>query len=939
MSVTYSRGAFLLGLLSFFAVSCGGGVRTQVLNSYLVRASASTASLEFPAEYAFDGDTNTRWSSEFADSQWIAASFDREVSVETIALRWETARSRDFAVDLEVAEGAWEEVADRLDRPDRDLVDVLVLATPRGARGLRIRCKRRATEWGNSLWEVTVMGTASGEPPEPNLVGWQKPLTPEEQREMEVGVRLLAAAAADPLSSAGMSDEAFLDLVQKRAFDFFWHESDEKTGLTLDRVFNFAAGDRREVASVASVGFALAGYPIGVERGWVTRDSALARTLATLRNFADGPIRNVDGFFPHFVHRRDGRDMPGTEISTIDSLLFLCGALVASEYFQDEEVTRLVERIHKRMEWHRARLPSGFISMGQDTPGHYMPYEWGSADNEGILLILASLGHPTRPEPVSAWEKMQRPVGEYAGHRFVAGPWGYPSIFRYQYPNLFVDFRGLVDEHGLDHGENLTRATLAMRDYCIAMSETFPASFGPDMWGLGAADGLENRYIIHGFPPGHPPVEGTVVVYGIAGSLAHLPAHGIRALRAIYDGHREAWGRYGFTDALNPGEKFVTQDVIGIDQGTVLLGIENFRTGLPWRLFHAAPPIRAALARLGWDTVVGPRHPAGSMELHGSAGWKFRAGDGAFASTDLPEEGWRTVLVPDREAFGAGASPRIGWYRHSLVLDSERLSAWRRAAAARPGRAITFRSGGIADGDVVYVNGVKIGSTEVAPGSDRAYRCYVVAPEILRVGRNVVAVRVASVGSRGGIWAAPVALGPQPEPFAWGFLSAGAAVDTALLAGMKRQSAADLGSPDGTRLGAWEAKRAVIKLEALSGGRLRVRYDVSVPGSFGGFWTKPTGVDASAIAGVLVTIAGEGGAGDFSPVVHLDLKTASAGYAVDLGPISSRPRTLFVPRSAFSGRAPWEGSLTELTMHWNHADARVPRGSVVISNLEIVLRR
>lgn len=930
-----SAGLVLLPFLILVASACGSLPSTRSLNPYLVRAEASTQAVEYPAEQGFDGDTNTRWSSEFADSQWIVAGFDREVEVETIAIRWETARARDFAVDVMGADGAWREVVVRVERPEHVLGDELGLPAPTRTRAIRIRCGTRATQWGHSIWEVTVIGRAEGDPPSPSLVGWQRPPTPEEAAAMEISDRLLREAAADPRTSAWMNDDAFLDLIQRRAFLYFWHASDPSTGLTLDRASNYRRNEKRRSASVAAVGFALASYPIAVERGWVARPEALERTIATLRTFADGPVRNVDGFFPHFVDWRTGQDMPGTEISTIDSLLFLCGALVATEYWGDSRVRDLTHRIHARMQWHRARLPSGFISMGQDSPGHYMPHQWGGAENEGILLVLASLGHPTRPEPLTAWERMSRPVGEYAGHRFLAGPWGYPSIFRYQYPNLFLDFRGRVDAQGFDHGENLVRATLAMRDYCIEQSETYPASFGPDLWGLGAADGLENRYIIHGFPPGNPPVEGTVVVYAIAGSLPHLPAHAIRALRAIYDGHREAWGKYGFTDALNPGEQFVTEDVIGIDQGTIVLGIENHRSGMPWRLFERSAPIRAALERIGWTADAAAREAVRPVALHGATGWTFRPGDGPFQG-ERPASGAAPILVPDRIAIEGAGSPRIGWYHHAVTLDASRLRAWEAG-----GRPITFRLGGIAEGDAVYVNGTRIGSTPREPGSERAFRSYAILPGTLKPGSNLVAIRVEATGPRGGIWAAPVEMGPHPEPLAWAFLAPSTPVPDQLLAGIERLPL-DLATLEADRMGAWEGERAVIGIERAgrggAEGAVRVRYDVTVPGSHGGLWLKPGGIDAGRVIGAIVRIAGEGGRGGFGRTARVTLKSARSARWVDLGPVLDRPRAYFLPLAALNGHGEWGGELREFTVHWTHTDADVKKGAVRIEAVELLLR-
>ena len=735
------------------------GAYSGSLTPFFVRAAASSfQEPKLAPELAFDGKADTRWASNFRDNEWIEGYFDHPVRIQKIEIAWETARAADFTVYLADRRTNWVEMGRRTDAVGT--LDTLTFADPALTTALRIECKRRATAWGNSIFEVAVEGTADRPPPATSLKDYQMKLSAWQVRERNAASNLMAAAAADPKTSRGMSDDAFLDLVERRSFDYFWWESHPSNGLTRDRGRNFESSEECYIASVAAVGFALTAYPIGVERGWITREEGLERTRITLNTFLNGPVRHIRGFFPHFVDIFSGADAANTEISTIDTALFLAGMIVAIEYFKDPGLTAAARTIMERVEWDWARNGHAhFVTHGTHGDGRFLDARWGTV-TEGLLIYLLGLGSPTHPLPPESWHAIDRVTGEYRGYRFLIEH-GFQSIFRYQYPALWYDFRGRTDRSRADYFENVTLAVLAMREYCINNADSFPTSYGPDSWGLGAADGPGDAYMIYGFPPGNPysPTDGSVIPYAIAGSIPFLPQHSIRALRNLYDNHHQMWGKYGFADSVNPHKNFVARDAIGLDAGTILLGIENYRSRMVWRLFMQNEWIQQTTRAIGWTTRPVPWDDDGPIDLARDIRWRFTTGGGDLSSPQLDDRSWQEVVVPDFwENYGSERKDfdGVGWFRATIQLDSARLANW-----TRSGRRIVLRLGGVDDSDAAYVNGVSVGATSAGAEVFAKPRVYNVPPALLRAGRNVIAIRVTDVRGFGGIWKTPVELGVE----------------------------------------------------------------------------------------------------------------------------------------------------------------------------------
>ena len=403
-----------------------------------------------------------------------------------------------------------------------------------------------------------------------------------------------------------LSDEEFLELVSHSAFDFFWYEANPENGLIKDR------STPTSNASIASVGFGLTGIPIAIDRGWIDRDEGLSRVLTTLQFFwssSRGPdaagVTGYHGFYYHFLNMATGKRSGTTELSTIDTSLLLGGVLFVREYFdgddpQEEEIRALADSIYQRVDWNWAspRLP--LVSLGWHPESGFLPYDW-TGYNEAMILYVLALGSPTHPIPANAWYGWTSGYDWETYYRmtFIR----FPPLFGHQYTQVWVDFRGIQDaftrNRDIDYFENSRRATLANRAYCVANPLGWEG-YGPNLWGLTASDG-PTGYKARGAPPAQND-DGTIAPTAAGGSIVFTPDESIAALRHMYDAYRtRIWGPYGFRDAFNLEADWFDTDYIGIDQGPILLMIENYRTEGVWERFMKNADILRGLERAGFQ--------------------------------------------------------------------------------------------------------------------------------------------------------------------------------------------------------------------------------------------------------------------------------------------------------------------------------------------------
>ncbi|TGU96676.1 hypothetical protein EN794_013105 [Mesorhizobium sp. M00.F.Ca.ET.151.01.1.1] len=416
-------------------------------------------------------------------------------------------------------------------------------------------------------------------------------------------------------------------LLQRETFDYFLGEVNPANGLIRDKT----AADWP--ASIAATGFALTCYPVAVERGYMTRPEAVARTLATLRFFHTSPqgsepdATGYRGFYYHFLDMRTGRRAWQCELSTIDSALLLAGALTAAAYFGEEtadeqEIRTLADALYRRADWQWAQNQGATVTHGWTPENGFIKYRWEGYD-EALLLYILALGSPTFPLPESsyaAWTSTYRWESCYGYEYLYAGP-----LFTHQLSHVWIDFRGIQDTFmrgkGIDYFENSRRATYLQQCYAIMNPRKFEG-YRECCWGITASEGpgpatlklngVQREfydYVGRGVPCG--PDDGTLAPWAVAASLPFAPEIVLEALDfCIHQAKLKEFNRYGFKAAFNPthpGEPgnpygwWVSPWHFGINQGPIVVMIENYMSDTVWRLMRGCPYIVAGLRRAGFN--------------------------------------------------------------------------------------------------------------------------------------------------------------------------------------------------------------------------------------------------------------------------------------------------------------------------------------------------
>ena len=421
--------------------------------------------------------------------------------------------------------------------------------------------------------------------------------------------------------------EADLEKLQRETFGYFLHETNPINGLVIDKTApNWPA-------SIAATGLALAVYPVGVNRGFMSRAAAIERTLATLRFFWNSPhgseadATGYRGFYYHFLDMRTGRRVWECELSTVDSAFLIAGALTAGLYFdaatpEEREIRDLGDALYRRVDWQWALNQGATVTHGWKPESGFLPYRWEGYD-EAMLLYILGLGSPTYPLPepsYAAWASTYKWECCYGQEYLYAGP-----LFSHQLSHVWIDFRGIQDsfmrEKGIDYFENSRRATYVQQRYAVDNPRGFK-DYGPHCWGITASDGpgpvtlvsngIERHffdYVGRGVPFG--PDDGTLAPWALVASLPFAPELVLPSLRhCIHQAKLTKFNSYGFKASFNPSHPgkagnpygwWVSPWHFGLDQGPIILMTENYRTGFLWQLIRKCQYIREGLRRAGFN--------------------------------------------------------------------------------------------------------------------------------------------------------------------------------------------------------------------------------------------------------------------------------------------------------------------------------------------------
>jgi hypothetical protein len=394
-----------------------------------------------------------------------------------------------------------------------------------------------------------------------------------------------ATSTESPPYVVSEQDRNFLLDVERRSALFFWEQADSNTGLVLDRANadgGVAKGPDRDIASSAATGFGLTALCVAAEHGWLTRDQARERVRVTLHFFMSRAYQN-HGWFYHWMEVSNGDQKWNSEVSSIDTALLLGGVLTAGQYFSgDDEIATLAHDIYDRVDfqWMLAGDPL-VLSHGWRNK-NFLKYRWDTYAEASALYLLA-IGSRTHPIPSESWYAWQRPLYTYGPYQFISGG----PLFTHQFAHAWVDFRERRDEGFIDFFRNSVKATRANQLYCLNVKNLFPLSFVPNVWGITASDSPKG-YKIYGELEQFVPVDGTVAPCAAGGSLMFTPDISVPALRTIHERYGDkVYRRYGFVDSYNAASNWFDTDVIGIDQGILLLSAENLLTGNVWKWFMA----------------------------------------------------------------------------------------------------------------------------------------------------------------------------------------------------------------------------------------------------------------------------------------------------------------------------------------------------------------
>ena len=405
----------------------------------------------------------------------------------------------------------------------------------------------------------------------------------------------------------GLSDDALRDATARAALAYFWDFAHPVSGMARERSAGSFGYDIDRIVTSGGSGFGIMALIVGAARGWLERDRVADR-IATIAAFLER-AETHHGIFPHFMDGATGATIPFSPTDDggdlVETSFLMAGLLTARQAFPDRsDITAPVTRLWEAANWAAHVRPGDHGLMWHRSDRH--PWTPQSLPirgwNESLITFVLAAGSPTHPiDPAiyhASWAKAEefRNGREYHGIRLPLGPDLGGPLFLAHYSFLGLDPRGLTDDHA-DYGEQVRAHALVNRAHCIANPGGF-AGYGPACWGLTASDSTVG-YVAHS-----PTNDiGVITPTGAVASMPFVPEEAMAALRHFVDDRGAAlWGPYGLADAFAPGTDWVAPGSLAIDQGPIVIMLENHRSGLIWDLSMSVPDVQTGLARLGFSS-------------------------------------------------------------------------------------------------------------------------------------------------------------------------------------------------------------------------------------------------------------------------------------------------------------------------------------------------
>lgn len=416
-------------------------------------------------------------------------------------------------------------------------------------------------------------------------------------------------ALASPDALADLPDDELLEAVQRQTFKFFWDGAHPVSGFAPDRRTAKAALPNDKVA-VGGTGFGVMALIVAAERGWITRAAAVERLLRIVNLLLRAPCYH--GAYPHFIDGVTGATIPfwrkDDAADLVETAFLFMGLLCAREYFNADSPSEnsargLITLLWRDVEW------DWFTQGGRETLyWHWSPNNGWAMDhaihgwNETLITYVLAAAAPRYTIDPSVYHQ-----GFATGRDFLNGKsyydielplgmaYGGPLFFAH-YSFCGLDPTGLKDRYA-DYWELNKRHVQINRAHCVKNPHGHKG-YGAACWGLTASDDPDG-YSAHA--PDND--NGTISPTAALASLPYAPKEVMHVLRHLLKAHgKNAWGPYGFVDAFNENRKWYAETYIAIDQGPIIIMMENYRTGLLWKLFMRIPEVRDGLNKLGFTS-------------------------------------------------------------------------------------------------------------------------------------------------------------------------------------------------------------------------------------------------------------------------------------------------------------------------------------------------
>ncbi len=411
---------------------------------------------------------------------------------------------------------------------------------------------------------------------------------------------------------ANLTDSALLDLVQKQTFKYFWDFAHPVSGMARERS-NESFGYGNEVVTTGGTGFGVMAVIVAADRKLIGRDTA-AKFLLKMVKFLS-KANAYHGVFPHWLNGSTGVTIPFSRkddgADLVETSYLMQGLLCARQYFNadndiEHELRNRINWMWNDIEW------NWFTKDGQDVLyWHWSPNNGWAMNfavrgfNECLIMYVLAASAQRYPVPASVYHNGWAQSNFFKNGKTFYGytlPLGFDyggPLFFSQYSFLGLDPRGLKDEYA-DYWQQNTNHTLINHAYCLDNPKKFKG-YGENCWGLTASDTYDGY---NAFSPTND--FGTITPTAALSAFPYTPEFSMKALKHFYnDLGDKIWSEYGFTDAFNETKNWYASSHLAIDQGPIIVMIENYRTGLMWKLFMSCPEIKSGLTKLGFEYTAG----------------------------------------------------------------------------------------------------------------------------------------------------------------------------------------------------------------------------------------------------------------------------------------------------------------------------------------------